>query len=81
MENRKKSLMGFLSVLATVAAPSLAAAHVGAIAMDAFQHSQLHLFEGFAGLFVINTGIHLLRRLKNDRHKQSLAMILSTIRA
>lgn len=62
MENRMKSLIGFLSVLAVMAAPSMVAAHVGAIATDASQHSQLHLFEGLVVVFVIGAGINLLRR-------------------
>lgn len=59
-----KCLTGFLSVLAAMAVPSLAAAHVGAIATDTSQHSQLHLLEGLIVLFVICAGIHLLRQQK-----------------
>ena len=62
MENLIKSLIGFLSVLAVMAAPSTAAAHVGAIVPDASQQSQLQLFEGLVVLFVIGAGIRLLRQ-------------------
>ena len=55
-----KSRTRLLSVLAVVAALSLAAAHVGAIGVDASQHSQLHLLEELVVLFVIVAGIHLL---------------------
>jgi uncharacterized membrane protein YczE len=61
-----KNLTGLLCVLAAMAAPSFAAAHVGAMAADTAYHSQMHFLEIVAVLLTIGKGVYLWCRRRKD---------------